>query len=97
MRSGDGVLALHLDRALEARPRAHRRLAQLELAARAEDLAQILDGLPARRAAAEVLVDAVPLDRAERSVDVVVQGCVVRLHLFPAQKRAQLQPRLEHL
>ena len=96
------VLAFQPDRALEPRPRAHRRLARLERRGRAQDLAQIRR--PACRHdahAARCCSTSARSRGVERAVDVFVEGRFVRMHitslLAAAQKRAQLHARLEHL
>src|SRR5262249_24350115 len=94
------------DRALEARPPAHRRIAMLERLRRPQDLAHILDHLPAGGAGRQVPFDVGALDRVERSVGVRVEKVVVRMHRVhgPARSRtllsqepSELHARLEDL
>src|SRR6185369_1107808 len=69
------------DRPLDSRPHAHRRDARLERAGRAQNLAEILDRLPARHARREVLLEVGAIARLERPVDVFVDGVFVRMHI----------------
>src|SRR2546422_4757278 len=77
-----------LNRALDARPRADRQLAQVERSRRAAKLAQIVDQRAALRAARDMMVDVGPFGRRQRIVDIVVDDDLVRVHGYRNSARS---------
>src|SRR5262249_57141654 len=67
LRAPRSLLPLELNRALDPRPYPDGRLAQIEIGRRAQDLAQLVDQLPARETGTEVLLDVGRFPRGQRS------------------------------
>jgi hypothetical protein len=70
-----------LDRPLDARPGASRRVLQIEIGRGAHDLADIVDDLAARHARRHMPLDLPGLGRGQRSISVCVQRVFIRVHV----------------
>src|SRR5262245_4222253 len=73
-------LRVERDRPLDTRPRACRRLPQVERSGDAPDLAEVVDELPAFGAAGKVSVGPGPRRGVERSVDVIRDDVFFEVH-----------------